>query len=109
MKLYQQCHRGVRVENRVSKQGKEKLQLPEYGCGKVVGKLFINKRELDQYYTRETSKMIVRHPLELTGNSESFDITINVCGGGLTGQAGAARHGYCPVVGGNESRMAWYS
>ena len=57
------------------------------------GKILINKRELDNYFGLETLKMTVRQPLVLTNVGGSFDVLVNVCGGGLTGQAGAIRHG----------------
>ena len=56
------------------------------------GKITINKRDIDNYFGLETLKMTVRQPLVLT-NTTSFDILVNVCGGGVTGQAGAIRHG----------------
>ncbi|MBQ0783917.1 MAG: 30S ribosomal protein S9 [Amphritea sp.] len=58
-----------------------------------TGKITVNQRELDVYFGRETARMIVRQPLELTGNNEKFDVYITVKGGGGTGQAGAIRHG----------------
>lgn len=57
------------------------------------GKITINALSLDQYFGRETSRMVVRQPLELTGLSEVFDIYVTVKGGGISGQAGAIRHG----------------
>ncbi len=57
------------------------------------GKILINKREIDNYFGLETLKMTVRQPLVLTDTLGRFDILVNVCGGGLTGQAGAIRHG----------------
>jgi len=57
------------------------------------GHITINKQPLDQYFGRETARMIVRQPLELAGLLEHFDITVNVSGGGNSGQAGAVRHG----------------
>ena len=62
------------------------------------GKITVNKRDIEQYYLRATSKMVIRQPLELTGNVGNFDIKVNVCGGGLSGQAGAARHGIARVL-----------
>lgn len=56
------------------------------------GNIVVNKRDLDEYYIRATSKMVIRQPLELTENVDKFDIKINVKGGGLSGQAGAIRH-----------------
>jgi small subunit ribosomal protein S9 len=57
------------------------------------GKIVVNKQSIDDYFGRETLKMISRQPLELTENANNLDITVNVCGGGLSGQAGAIRHG----------------
>ncbi len=57
------------------------------------GQILINKRPLDEYFGRQTSRMVVRQPLELTENTEKFDIYITVKGGGASGQAGAIRHG----------------
>ncbi|MEG0126889.1 MAG: 30S ribosomal protein S9, partial [Clostridia bacterium] len=57
------------------------------------GKILVNKRELDNYFGLETLKMTVRQPLELTKACGDMDILIKVIGGGLTGQAGAIRHG----------------
>ena len=57
------------------------------------GKIIVNKRELDSYFGLETLKMTVRQPLELTKAGGEMDILVSVNGGGLTGQAGAIRHG----------------
>lgn len=57
------------------------------------GNIVVNDKPLDTFFSRVTSRMIVRQPLELTNNITSFDITINVAGGGESGQAGAVRHG----------------
>ena len=57
------------------------------------GKIMVNERPLDEFFGRETSRMIVRQPLVLTKNTETFDIAVTVEGGGITGQAGAIRLG----------------
>ena len=57
------------------------------------GKITINNRDIDDYFGLETLKIIVRQPLALTGTADKFDIVCNVQGGGVTGQAGAIRHG----------------
>ena len=57
------------------------------------GAITINKRPLDEYFGRETARMIVRQPLEKTDMSDTFDISVTVKGGGMSGQAGAIRHG----------------
>jgi len=57
------------------------------------GNIIINNRGIDTYFGRETSRMVVRQPLELAEMVGKFDIKVNVKGGGNTGQAGAIRHG----------------
>jgi small subunit ribosomal protein S9 len=57
------------------------------------GKITVNGRTLDQFFGRETARMIVRQPLETTGMAERVDAQVTVAGGGTTGQAGAIRHG----------------
>ena len=58
-----------------------------------TGRITVNGRSLDEFFGRETGRMIVRQPLELTQTAERFDVTVSVSGGGVTGQAGAIRHG----------------
>ena len=58
-----------------------------------TGKITINKRDIDEYFGLETLKVVVRQPLVATDNVNKFDVLVNVCGGGFTGQAGAIRHG----------------
>ena len=58
-----------------------------------TGKITINDRDIDDYFGLDTLKLIVRQPLELTETGEKFDIVCRVAGGGVTGQAGAIRHG----------------
>lgn len=58
-----------------------------------TGKITINDRDMDDYFGLETLKLIVRQPLALTGTADKFDIVCKVAGGGVTGQAGAIRHG----------------
>jgi len=57
------------------------------------GKIVVNDKPVDEYFSRETGRMIVRQPLVLTDNLNKFDIMVNVSGGGESGQAGAVRHG----------------
>ncbi len=57
------------------------------------GKITINNRDIDDYFGLDTLKVITRQPLELTATSDKFDIVCTVTGGGVTGQAGAIRHG----------------
>jgi small subunit ribosomal protein S9 len=78
---------------------------PHYGTGRRktatarvylrsgTGSITVNDRPLDQFFGRETGRMIVRQPLEAVQLVNKFDITVRVDGGGITGQAGAIRHG----------------
>jgi small subunit ribosomal protein S9 len=62
------------------------------------GKIDINRRSLEEYFGRETSRMVFRQPLELTETSGRYDVFVNVSGGGLSGQADAIRHGISRVL-----------
>ena len=57
-----------------------------------TGNIVVNGKPVDEFFSRETGRMIVRQPLVLTGNVDKFDIMANVTGGGESGQAGALRH-----------------
>ena len=57
------------------------------------GRITVNERSLDEFFGRETGRMIVRQPLDLVQMGDRFDIDVHVAGGGITGQAGAIRHG----------------
>ncbi len=57
------------------------------------GKFIVNDKPVDEFFSRETGRMVVRQPLELTQHLTTFDILVNVNGGGESGQAGAVRHG----------------
>jgi len=57
------------------------------------GKIMVNGKDIDEFFSRETGRMIVRQPLELSNHLNTFDILVNVHGGGESGQAGAVRHG----------------
>lgn len=58
-----------------------------------TGKITINKRDIDNYFGLETLKLIVNQPFGVTDTKDKFDVSVNVKGGGFTGQAGAIRHG----------------
>ncbi len=82
------------MENNVfSATGKRKAAIARVRLMPGEGKFEINKRTLDNYFGRETSKMIIRQPFELTETTGKYDILINVKGGGISSQAGAIRHG----------------
>jgi small subunit ribosomal protein S9 len=72
--------------------GKRKTAIARIWMKPGKGEITINKRTIDEYYLRATSKMVIMQPLELTGSVGQFDIRVNVIGGGLSGQAGAIRH-----------------
>ena len=72
--------------------GKRKTAIARIWMKPGKGEITINKRTMDEYYLRATSKMVIMQPLELTGSVGQFDIRVNVIGGGLSGQAGAIRH-----------------
>lgn len=57
------------------------------------GNIMVNSRPLDEFFGRKTARMIVRQPLEIVQMEDKFDVTVQVTGGGTTGQAGAIRHG----------------
>jgi small subunit ribosomal protein S9 len=73
--------------------GRRKSSVARVFIKRGTGKITVNGRSIDQYFQRETGRMIARQPLELTNNATSFDIQVNVNGGGESGQAGAVRHG----------------
>ena len=73
--------------------GRRKSSVARVFIKRGTGKIVINGRPPEQYFHRETGRMIVMQPLQPTENPETFDIMVNVCGGGETGQAGAIRHG----------------
>ena len=73
--------------------GRRKSAVARVFMAKGTGQITVNGKPLDEYFARETGRMIVRQPLALTEHLETFDIMVNVSGGGETGQAGALRHG----------------
>jgi len=73
--------------------GKRKSSIARVWLKPGAGRIVVNNKTLDEYFGRETSKMVVRQSLELTENLGKFDVYVNVSGGGDSGQAGAIRHG----------------
>ena len=73
--------------------GRRKTSVARVFLKRGTGKIVVNGKPVDNYFARETGRMVVRQPLYLTNNAEAFDIKVNVAGGGETGQAGAVRHG----------------
>lgn len=81
------------AEQRFYATGKRKTSVARVWLKPGTGKITVNQRDIDEYFGRATSKMVVRQPLELTEKMGQFDIMVNVCGGGPSGQAGAIKHG----------------
>ncbi|MBP8855246.1 MAG: 30S ribosomal protein S9 [Oscillospiraceae bacterium] len=73
--------------------GRRKSSVARVRVYNGTGKVVINDREMDDYFGLETLKLIVRQPLVLAGVEGKFDIVVRVAGGGVSGQAGAIRHG----------------
>ena len=73
--------------------GRRKSAVARVFMKRGSGAIVVNGKPLDEYFSRETGRMIVRQPLELVEQIAGFDIQVNVCGGGESGQAGAVRHG----------------
>lgn len=73
--------------------GRRKSSVARVFIKQGSGEFIVNGKPIADYFARETGQMIVRQPLVLTSNEQSFDIRVNVAGGGESGQAGAVRHG----------------
>jgi small subunit ribosomal protein S9 len=73
--------------------GRRKSAVARVFMKRGSGAIVVNGKPLDVFFSRETGRMIVRQPLELVDQLAGFDIKVNVCGGGESGQAGAVRHG----------------
>jgi len=73
--------------------GRRKSSTARVYLRRGTGRFLINGRSLDEYFGRETGRMMVRSPLELVSMTSTFDVLVNVDGGGISGQAGAIRHG----------------
>ena len=81
------------AEEKIYATGRRKTSVARVWLKPGAGNITVNKRPIDEYFGRETSKMVIRQPLELTQNLGKFDIFVNVAGGGPSGQAGAIKHG----------------
>ena len=81
------------ADQRFYATGRRKASVARVWIKPGTGEIIVNKRPIEEYFGRETSKMIVRQPFEVTDNSGKFDVYVNVCGGGASGQAGAIKHG----------------
>ncbi|MCJ7499023.1 30S ribosomal protein S9 [bacterium] len=81
------------TENKFYSTGRRKTSVARVYLKPGDGKIIINKKDADAYLMRETLKMIIMQPFELTGTTGQYDVSINVNGGGISGQAGAIKHG----------------
>jgi small subunit ribosomal protein S9 len=80
-------------EQRFYATGKRKTSVARVWLQPGTGQIVINRKPADDYLDRETNKMVIAQPLVLTGTLGKLDVSINVLGGGISGQAGAIRHG----------------
>jgi len=81
------------AENQYYGTGRRKSSTARVFLRPGNGNITINKRSIDEYFGRETARMVVRQPLDLVELTDKFDLYITVVGGGISGQAGAIRHG----------------
>jgi len=81
------------TENQFYSTGRRKTSVARVYLKRGEGRILINKKDADEYLMRETLKMIIMQPFELTGTTGQFDVSVNVNGGGISGQAGAIKHG----------------
>ena len=73
--------------------GRRKTSVARVFMKQGSGKIVVNEKPVDEFFARETGRMVVRQPLALTSHQTTFDVMVNVTGGGESGQAGAIRHG----------------
>jgi small subunit ribosomal protein S9 len=86
------------VEIKHNATGRRKSSIASVSMSPGNGRIVVNEKPLDSYFARETLQMMIRQPLELTGMSGKYNITAKVVGGGLSGQAGALRHGISRAI-----------
>lgn len=86
------------MEKRYYATGKRKTAVARVFMKEGSGILTVNKRNFDEYFTRDSLKMLIMQPLDLVGARNKFDFYINVSGGGISGQAGAIRHGIAKAL-----------
>lgn len=84
---------GKKIRYPINAVGKRKTSVARVWMKPGKGSILVNRKPLDEYFGRETLKMVVRQPLELTDMIGRYDFLVNVRGGGISGQAGAIKHG----------------
>ncbi|MCX7981305.1 MAG: 30S ribosomal protein S9 [Syntrophales bacterium] len=85
-------------DKRYYSTGKRKTAVARVYMKPGSGVITVNKRSFDDYFTRDSLKMMIQQPLELVGKKDQFDFYINVRGGGISGQAGAIKHGIAKAL-----------
>ena len=73
--------------------GRRKTSVARVFLKQGSGKIVVNDKPIDEFFARETGRMVARQPLAITNHEKTFDVMVNVTGGGESGQAGAVRHG----------------
>lgn len=86
------------VQQTTHEVGKRKSSQARAYVRKGTGKIIVNKRPMEEYFSRPTSQLVVQQPLVLTNNLGKYDIYVNVRGGGPSGQAGATRHAIARAI-----------
>ncbi len=81
------------TDKRYYATGRRKRAVARVYMKEGSGSILVNKRNFDDYFTRDSLKMLIKQPFDITGTKDKFDLYINVCGGGISGQAGAVKHG----------------
>ncbi len=85
--------------------GRRKRSIARVSLVPGKGNIIVNERDIDSYFPRETLRMIIRQPLQLTGTTAKYDVVARVNGGGLSGQAGALRHGIARALVASDADM----
>ncbi|MBN1546020.1 MAG: 30S ribosomal protein S9 [Syntrophaceae bacterium] len=86
------------MEKRFYATGKRKTAIARIYMKEGAGTITVNKRTFDDYFTRDSLKMLIQQPLDIVGKRGQFDFYVNVQGGGMAGQAGAVKHGISKVL-----------
>ena len=86
------------MEKRFYATGKRKTSIARIYMKEGAGTITVNKRTFDDYFTRDSLKMLIQQPLDIVGKRGQFDFYVNVRGGGMAGQAGAVKHGISKVL-----------
>jgi small subunit ribosomal protein S9 len=81
------------TQQRYYATGKRKSAIARVYMKAGTGSITVNKRNYDEYFARPSLNMLVKQPFDITGKKDQFDLYVNVCGGGVAGQAGAVKHG----------------